>query len=65
MEKGNRCSSKSKSFTDKFLADWERQTLIWALILIVLSCLQILVLHKDVTFSIFHSFLIACLVTIS
>jgi len=65
MEKGNRCSSKSKSFTDKFLADWKRQTLIWALILIVLSCLQILVLHKDVTFSIFHSFLIACLVTIS
>ena len=65
MEKGNRCSSKSKSFADKFMADWKRQTLIWALILIVLSCLQILVLHKGVTFSIFHSFLIASLVTIS
>jgi hypothetical protein len=65
MEKGVRRSSGSKSFVDKFMTDWQRQTLIWALILVVLSSLQILVLHKAVAFSIFHSFLIASLVTIS
>ena len=51
------------TFVKTFLKNWKTIIVVWILIWLILSLIQIYILKREVTFSVIHSFLISSLIS--